>query len=344
MLRLLPSLAFIRIEAYMQGVNSGTATSTQRWELYRLLSEPIRLRILALAGEDELSIGELAEVLGESQPNVSRHVATLKQAGLVTLRRDGTRALVRLLDDGDIVVRDAIASGLGLCENDGSLKRLAEVIRARDAIARDYFDTQSSAVRQEPESPLGAYLAAFAPLIAHRALAVDAGTGDGSLLEVLSPVFDRVIAVDRSEAQLAMARARIKHRNLPNVTLLRGELDAPEVLRVAAEKADVVFAVRILHHAPKPGAVLKKLAELVRPDGMLVIIDYASHDDERMRERADLWLGFAPEELRKLARAAGLSDVHVSPIPARLCGSGPDAHLPWQLVTASKTKRSKHHG
>jgi len=61
-----------------------------------------------------------------------------------------------------------------------------------------------------------------------------------------------------------------------------------------------------------------------------------------MRERADLWLGFAPDELRKLTRAAGLSGAHVSTIPSRLCGSGPDAHLPWQLVISHQ--RSKHHG
>ena len=317
---------------------------TARWELYKLLSEPIRLRLLALAGEDELSIGELAEVLGESQPNVSRHVSALKQAGLVALRRDGTRALVRLRDDGDLVVHDALASGRALCDADGSFKRLADVIRARDAIAREYFDAGGSAV-QESQGPLGAYLSALAPLIPTRGLAVDAGTGDGSLLDVLSAVFEHVIAVDRSDAQLAMARARIKHHSLPNVTLLRGELDAPEVLKATAGKADVVFAVRLLHHAPKPAAVLKKLAELLRPDGALVIIDYAAHDDERMRERADLWLGFQPEEMRKLARSAGLHDVHVSPIPSRLCGSGPDAHLPWQLITSKKTiKRSKSHG
>jgi len=253
---------------------------TQRWELYKLLSEPIRLRVLALTGEDELSIGELAEVLGESQPNVSRHVATLKQAGLVALRRDGTRALVRLRDDGDLVVRDAIASGRTLCESDGSLKRLADVIRARDSIARDYFDTNVAAASgSNGIEPLGAYLAALAPLVPHRALAVDAGTGEGGLLEVLSPIFERVIAIDRSEAQLAMARARVKHRGLSNVTLLRGELDAPDVMRAAGGKADVVFAVRLLHHAPKPGAVVRKLAELVKPEGALVIIDYARHVD-----------------------------------------------------------------
>jgi ArsR family transcriptional regulator len=134
----------------------------------------------------------------------------------------------------------------------------------------------------------------------------------------------------------------VKHRGLGNVTLLRGELDAPDVMRAAGGKADVVFAVRLLHHASKPGAVVKKLVELVRDGGALVILDYARHDDEQMRERADLWLGFSPEELRKVTRAAGLHGTHVSPIPSRLCGSGPDAHLPWQLVISHK--RSKTNG
>ena len=91
--------------------------SSQRWELYRVLSEPIRLRLLALVAEEELAVGELAELLAESQPNVSRHAASLKQAGLVTVRRHGTRTLMRSSDDTahDPVVADALESGRALC-------------------------------------------------------------------------------------------------------------------------------------------------------------------------------------------------------------------------------------
>jgi ArsR family transcriptional regulator len=313
----------------MHGV---VAETPQRWELYRLLSEPIRLRLLAVCADEELSIGELVDVLGESQPNVSRHVSTLRQAGLVALRREGTRALVSLRDDGDLVVKDAIGTGRSMCESDGSLKRLAEVIRARDAIARDYFDAARAREPAAPATEMGAYLAVLAPLIEHKKLAVDAGTGDGALLEVLSPIFDRVVAIDRSEAQLAMARARCKHRGLSNVELVRGELDAADVKKLVHAKADVVFAVRMLHHAPKPGAVLEKLAELARPGGAVVVLDYARHDDERMREQADLWLGFSEPELKKLARSSGLHDAKISVIPPRLTGHGPDAHLSWQLL------------
>src|SRR5882757_11115388 len=109
------------MSVYMKEVMDGAVGSTTRWELYRVLAEPVRLKLLALAAEEELAIGELAELLGESQPNVSRHVAPLKQAGLVVVRKQGTRALVGLRDGvaDDPVIADALASGRALSEADG---------------------------------------------------------------------------------------------------------------------------------------------------------------------------------------------------------------------------------
>src|SRR5512144_2745627 len=103
-------------------MNAPGPVASARWELYRLLAEPVRLRLLALAAEEELAIGELAELLREGQPNVSRHVAPLKKAGLVSVRRHGTRVLVRLAEgaDRDPVVADGLAAGSALCEEDGS--------------------------------------------------------------------------------------------------------------------------------------------------------------------------------------------------------------------------------
>ncbi|CAN5537007.1 metalloregulator ArsR/SmtB family transcription factor [soil metagenome] len=312
----------------------------QRWELYRVLAEPVRLRMLALVAEEELAIGEIAELLGESQPNVSRHVGPLRQLVLVVLRREGTRSLVSLRDASDPVVADALRSGRALCEADGSLARLGEIVRSRDAVAREYFERPRGRESGGPPSELGAYLAALAPLIPHRALAIDAGTGEGSLLEVLAPVFEKVVAVDRSEAQLAMARARVKHRAFSNVDIVRGEIDQKDLLRSYGGKADAVFAARLLHHAPRPAEVVIKLAELMRPGGILIVLDYARHDDERMREQADLWLGFEPAELKKFARAAGLESPHVAKIPPALHSGGPDSHLPWQLFCATKAQRT----
>jgi DNA-binding transcriptional ArsR family regulator len=315
------------------------APTAQRWELYRVLSEPLRLRLLALAAEEELAVGELAELLGESQPNVSRHAASLKQAGLITVRRQGTRTLLRTSDEAksDLVVADALSSGRALCLADESLAKIVDIVRARDSAAREFFSRPAGHVLVESvPSELGAYLAALGHLLPRRSLAIDAGTGDGGLLDVLAPVFDRVIAVDRSEAQLSRAKERASLRGHANVVLVEGELDDPRVLAAAGPGADAVFAVRVLHHASSPGRTMENLANLCRPGGAVVVLDYAPHEDESMREQADLWLGFERLELKRFARSAGLVDARVTPVPLGLNGRGADAHLSFQILVARK--------
>jgi DNA-binding transcriptional ArsR family regulator len=319
-----------------------TPSGTARWELYRVLAEPMRLRLLALAAEEELAIGELAVLLSESQPNVSRHIAPLKAAGLVLVRKQGTRALVRIAEalSADAVVADALVSGRALCEGDGSLSRIADVLRERDRVAREFFaqaPARDSAVVDPPDAT-AAYVAALARLLPHRKLAVDAGTGDGALLDVLAPAFERVVAVDRSEVQLERARGRAMARGFDNVTLLKSELGAVELRSHVGEGADVVFASRLLHHAPRPVDLVRQLARLARPGAAIVIIDYVRHDDESMRDEADLWLGFEPTELRRFAHEAGLEDVEVIRLPSAWCGRGKDAHLPWQVLVARSAR------
>lgn len=331
--------------AYIDHVDVVAHTAaSRRWELYRLLSEPLRLRLLALASAEELAIGELAELLMESQPNVSKHAKALREAGLLRMRKQGRWAFLQLNDGvaSDPVVGDALDAGRALCQDDGSLERVPQIVAARDAAAREFFgqhgggsESDASQLRELP-----AYLSALAPLVSPRRLAVDAGTGDGSLLDVLAPVFQTVVAIDRAEPQLERARRRLAERGYDNVELLAGELDAP-ALRDRVEAlggADAVFASRVLHHAPKPVDALRSLAALARPGGAVIVIDYASHQDERLREQqADLWLGFTEAELEDLARGAGLVDPNVNHIPSARCGDGPDGHLDWQVL-AARTK------
>lgn len=318
-----------------------SSAAAPRWELYKLLGEPVRLRLLALASEEELAIGELAELLGERQPNVSRHVAPLKRATLLTVRKEGTRALARLSDGvtDDPVIADALREGRALCTADGSLGRIGHVIRAREAAAREFFARPGQADARSLPSELPAYLSALAPLIEHRALAVDAGTGDGSLLDLLAPVFGEVIGVDREAAQLARAQGRLVDRGYQNVTLHEGELDDADLVSLVDSRggADAVFAARVLHHAPRPGQALRAVARLARPGGAIVVIDYAAHEDEALREKqADQWLGFDAEDLMRYAAAARLVDAHVTTIPASRCGDGPDGHLDWQVLVARR--------
>ena len=200
-----------------------------RWELYRLLGEPRRLRLLGLTSEDELSIGELAELTREAQPNVSKHLKLLREAGLVAVRRQGTRAFARLSPDlnGDPLLADAIRSGRDLCAEDGSLERVVQVIQARDEDARAFFEQPSDDASPPPVAAWSAYLTALRTLLPKRGLAVDLGTGDGALVELLAPLFDRVIAVDRSEKQLEAAAGRLSSHGYDHVELVQADYDDP---------------------------------------------------------------------------------------------------------------------
>lgn len=320
----------------------GVIESDKRWELYKVLGEPLRLRLLALAAHEEFSIGELSELLGESQSNVSRHAAALRKLGMLTERRQGTRVFVRLLDAAsqDPVIRDALGAGRTLCENEGVFASVPELIRRRDAAAREFF-AKSTKERTEADAAsypaeLPAYLAMLSGLIPARELAIEVGTGDGRLLEVLAPLFRRVIALDREAKRLELASQRLARRGHANVELVCADLNEAASLEDLPE-ADVVIASRVVHHAPQPVEAMRALARRVRPGGTLLVLDYEAHDDESMREeQADLWLGFGPAELQAHASAAGLSEVRVTRVPQPFHPSGPDAHLHWHVLSARR--------
>ena len=328
---------------------SQSAAPAGRWQLYRLLAEPARLRLLALGAREELSVGELADLVGESQPNVSRHLGPLRQAGLLVDRREGARVLVRLASgaDDDPVILDALEAGKKLCVDEGLFGRVTEVLRAREARSKEFFLRAGAAAdTTESASELPAYLFALRALVSSRELAVDAGTGAGVMLDLLAPVFRRVLAVDRSGAQIARAAERVRMRGYDNVELREDELDSPEVRRAVGPGADLVCSARVLHHAPTPRQVVRTLGELLRPGGHLVILDYLAHDDERLRdEQADVWMGFEPSELVGFASAAGLGEVEVSTIPGGYVGRGVDSHLDWlALVARRPTAADTSHG
>lgn len=336
------------------------ADPSKRWELYKLLAEPVRARLLALAHRDEAAVGELAEALGEAQPKISRHAAALRERGLLSARRNGTWTLLRLPPEAmdDAVVADAVHTAMAACEADGTLKRFERVLADRDAATREFFARGGRPLRLGPPPELGAYLAPFAELIPDRRLAVDVGCGDGPLLEVLAPIFERVVAVDSAEAQLGLARARCQARGFGNVEFVHGEADSPQLGRAvekasarggrdgaASAGADVVFASRMLHHARVPARSLRALVELCKKPtkaergGALVVLDYEAHDDARMREQeADLWLGFDPAELRALGVEAGLESPTVKRLPDAFRGEGPDQHLRWQTMVGRRSR------
>jgi DNA-binding transcriptional ArsR family regulator len=290
-----------------------------RADLFRLLGDEDRLRLLALCTEDELTVGELASLLGESQPQVTKKSQPLREMGLLSARRDGTRTLLRAELDADPILDAAVEEGRTLCNKDGSLSRVAGIVASREEASRRYFEAPEPpavSVSLDIGELLG-WLPLLAPLLPRAELAVDIGTGEGTLLPLLSPLYSRVVAVDRSPARLARCAARIATLRLPNVRLREGDVDDPGLAEDIDQRggADLVIMARVLHHAAKPLDTIAAAARLLRTGGALVIADYLPHDDESMREQGDVWLGFPPAKLRAWLEHAALESIDVRPLP-----------------------------
>lgn len=298
-----------------------------RADLFRLLGDEDRLRLLALCAAEELTVGELATLLGESQPQVTRKSQPLREAGLLAARKDGTRTLLHAETSADVardaVVQAAFDAGRALCAKDGSLSRVPALVAQREETSRRLF--ASGAGGGSPVvidgSPLMPLLPMLAPLLPGRALAVDVGAGEGALLPMLSPLYDRVVALDRSAARLARCGESVSALGLPNVRLREGAVEdasiVEEITRLSPAGADLVVVSRVLHHAARPQDLLTAAARLVRPAGNLVVVDHVPHDDESLREQGHVWLGFEAAKLEAFFIAAGLVVLHAAPLRTR---------------------------
>ncbi len=293
------------------------AAASARVDLFRLLGDEDRLRLLALCAAEELTVGELAALLGESQPQVTRKSQPLRDAGLLHARKDGTRTLLRGEPAIDPIVQAALEAGHALCLADGSLARIPGLVAQREEAARRLFaEPKPAAPVVVDGAQLLPFLPLFAPLLPGRALAVDVGTGEGALLPLLAPLYDRVVAVDRSAARLARAAERVAALGLPNVRLREADVaDAALVQEIErAGGADLVVLARVLHHVARPQEVVAAAARLLRPGGHVALVDHLPHEDERLREQGHVWLGFEPAKLRAFLEAAALAPVTVSPL------------------------------
>ena len=321
---------------------------SERADLFRLLGDEDRLRLFALCAEEALTVSELAELLGESQPQTSKKAQPLRAAGLLVARKDGTRTYLKAVTDvaaaDAAIVAVALEEGRRLCQRDKSLARLPRVLLAREEGSRRFFDEDAVAAVTAPSSSL-AFLPLLRPLLGLRAegLCVDVGAGDGLLLPLVSPLFSRVFAVDRSPARLAACAQLVADHDLGNVRLLEGDAGDPTVYEACfhAGGAAVVVVVRTLHHAAKPADLLAACARLLRDDGLVVVVDYLLHDDESMRAQGDVWLGFSPQALSAHFTQAGLRPVSQGSMAA--VAGHPDSHLAWQWSAAVRPSSSSLH-
>lgn len=288
-------------------------------DIFRALADPSRVRILLLVRRIELSVGELALVLGQSQPRVSRHVRILTEAGLVARAREGAWVFVRLgaaaVSGPVLALIDALAGDVAADD----LKRL-EVVRAERAAAADAWfaanavdwDKERSLFTREAEVE-----AAIRAALAGRPLGdlVDVGTGTGRMIELLGAEARSALGVDRSPEMLRLARGRIEAAGLAQAEVRHGDIYA---LPREAASADTVVLHQVLHFADDPAAVIAEAVRVLRPGGRLLVVDLAPHDREDLRsQRRHVRLGFADEAVTGWMQACGLAARAVAHLPSQ---------------------------
>jgi ubiquinone/menaquinone biosynthesis C-methylase UbiE len=276
-------------------------------DIFRALGDPTRLRIFALLRRMELSVGELAQVLGQSQPRVSRHIRILADAGLTARRREGSWVFLTLAEDPrNEPLLAAIEQAAGDWVEEDSA-RLAAVRSERAAAAERYFEAHADdwdAIRSlyVPERDVEA---AMAKLLGGRTVGrlVDLGTGTGRMIELFGGEASRALGVDRSPEMLRLARAKLADA-VPGAELRQGDLTA---LPLNDNIADTVILHQVLHFVPQPGAALAEAARLVADGGRMLIVDFAPHEREELRARdAHQRLGFSDGQIAAWLQAGGL--------------------------------------
>lgn len=279
----------------------------------RALADASRLRILVLVRGLELAVGEIAQVLGQSQPRVSRHLRILAEAGLVDRVREGAWVFVRLGSAATTApVLAAVDALLGADDPVVLADRARlDAVRATRAAAVDAWfsahaarweqerslHTQEAAVEAAVVAALGGPDAALGDLI-------DIGTGTGRMVELLGPNAHSALGLDRSPEMLRVARSRLEAAGLAHARVQAGDMYA---LPLADAACDTVLLHQVLHFADDPAAVLAEAARVLRPGGQALVIDLMPHDQEGLRsERRHLRLGFAETSVAGWMDDAGM--------------------------------------
>jgi ubiquinone/menaquinone biosynthesis C-methylase UbiE/DNA-binding transcriptional ArsR family regulator len=277
-------------------------------------AEPTRLRILALLAEMDLTVSDLTEILRQSQPRISRHLKLLAEAGLVERSREGSWAFFRMpQENGSADLARALIARLD--PNDAvsarDRERLSAVRATRAAAAQAYFRAHASEWDRIRNLHVAeeAVEAAVVEALADRPFRslLDLGTGTGRMLELFGPQLERGLGVDLSLAMLSAARARLDRAELRHCAVRQGDIYD---LAIPKDSFDVVLINQVLHYLDDGAGAIREAARVLRPGGRLLVIDFAPHDLEFLRdEHAHRRLGFAPEIVDQWMNAAGLDVV-----------------------------------
>ncbi len=275
-------------------------------------AEPTRLRLLALCAASELTVSELTQIMGQSQPRVSRHLKLMVDAGLLARFREGTWAFYRLAAGTD-QARAAAAFIDMVPLHDPVIRRDAERLEAikadREAAAAAYF--RKNAAHWDEMRRLRVDDAEVERAVLHVlgsatvGAMLDIGTGTGRMLSILGPRVGSALGIDRSRDMLAVARANLEHEKLTNCAVRLGDMYG---INAESESFDLVTVHLVLHYADQPGQVIAEARRVLAPGGRLLLVDFAPHELEHLRdEHAHRRLGFSGPEIESWCRTAGLA-------------------------------------
>lgn len=275
----------------------------------KAIAEETRVRILAVIHQGEVTVTDLTEILGQSQPRVSRHLRVLVDAGLIIKHREGSWAFFRpVVDDPRHTL--VIAALAAIDRDDPTLRADAdrlEIVRARrSATALDYFE-QIAPIWDEERSLHAAadtVEAAILDAVGDQPLGrvLDVGTGTGRMLQLLADRAERAVGLDTSHSMLSVARANLERSAANNWELRQGDVHSPPLERGSF---DLVIIHQVLHYLEDPARAVAEAGRLVASGGRLLVVDFAPHDHDFLRAAAHRRLGFTHEQLDDWFEEAG---------------------------------------
>lgn len=289
-------------------------------EVLKAAGEPTRLRLIALLAAGDLTVSEMTEILGQSQPRISRHLKLLGEARLVERYQEGAWAYFRLVGDGlraTLVshVLEATAHSDTVLHRDAD--RLKAIKQARADRAQAYFSANAEGWNElrklhVPENQVEAEILRLLGRNPFNAL-LDLGTGTGRMLELLSDKYRRAIGVDASRDMLAIARTQLDEAGINHASVRQGDIYN---LPLDNDEFDLVTIHQVLHFLQDPAPAIAEAARMLAPGGRLLVIDFAPHAHEELRsEHAHARLGFSHESVAEWLVQAGLALEEITDLP-----------------------------
>jgi ArsR family transcriptional regulator len=281
----------------------------------RALSDPTRLRIVALLERSELSVHELQEITRMGQSRISTHLGLLQESALLESRREGKRTFYRIISHADPTTNEfiqlAVRGAHELPEQAGDQANLKRILVRRTQQAQLYFNQVAG--RFDRSYGPGRSWQAFGQLLLRLLpplVIADLGAGEGLLSELVARRAKRVIAVDNSVRMVEFGAAKARKNKIKNLEFRLGELENPPI---EPESVDVALLSQALHHAARPEDGIASAFRILRPHGQVMILDLLQHSFEQARELyGDRWLGFTESDLQNWLEAAGFKRIEVT--------------------------------